>query len=325
MNYKGIDLNDDDLIKILESIGLTHIKNGTNEIKFSWSPNSNPNGSCLFKKTLRFVHWSENLNGDLIDLIQKKTGYNFIQSKKFIEDVTNKQYNNINIKEDIYREYIKKLPKDSKPKTYPTEMLYEYPNCVSKLFLDDGIGLMAHYVFDIRFDSDSNRILIPIRNIEGNLLGVLGRYNQKDIKGKTPKYLSILQNERKHTLFGIYENKKYLSDTIILVESEKSVMRAFSMGYRNVLALGGVIVNKHKLKLLMKLKPKKVILSLDEGISRDYIVESAKELKSPNPFIKWHVGFIDSNNIGLGKKNCIFDESKDKCKEILSKHIEYIC
>ncbi len=326
MDYKGIDLNDNDLVKILETLGFTNIRVGANEIKFAWRKGSNPNGSCIFKNSFKYVHWSENLTGDIIDLIKEKTGCSFIKAIRFIEDITNKKYNKKLTKEVNYvDEFIKSLPKKIEKDIIDKDILLQYPRCTSKLFLEDGIGLLAHDIFDIRFDDDTNRILIPIRDENGDLLGILGRYNKKNIIGKIPKYLSIIPHERKYTLFGLYENKGHLSDTIILVESEKSVMRAFSMGYRNVLALGGLLVNQYKRRIFLKLKPKKIILALDEGISREYIIESAKTLISPSPLIKWHVGFIDSNKAGLGEKNCIFDESKEKCENILKNNIEYIC
>lgn len=324
MNYKNIDLSDDDLIKILQHIGCTHITNGQNEIKFAWYESSNPNGACLFKNSFRYVYWSKNISGDLIDLIERKVGCNFIKAKNLISEITNKQYKD-NIKTDDYINYVHKIKKQLLIKSYSLEEIQKYPHCISKLFIEDGIGLLAHYKFDIRFDIDSNRIVFPIRDIDGNLLGILGRYNKKNIDNNIPKYLSILPYERKYFLFGLYENKDYLKHTIILVESEKSVMRAFSMGYRNVVALGGLFINEYKLKMILKLKPKYVILALDEGLTDEYIIKTAKELKSPNPFIKWHVGYIPSNHIGLGNKNCIFDETKEKCDYILKNEIKYIC
>lgn len=325
MNYKGIELTDEDIIKILEYVECKNISNLKNEIKFSWKEGSNPNGCCFFKSNMRYVYWSKNISGDLIDLIQQKTKCGFIEAKNLISKITNKEYSKVVVQKDYYLDYLSGLKKNTIKKYYSISEIKKYPHCISKLFIDDGVGLLAHYYFDIRFDIDSNRIVFPIRDIDGNLLGILGRYNEKNIKGTIPKYLSILPYERKFTLFGIYENKDFLNDTIILVESEKSVMRAFSMGYRNVLALGGLFINEHKINLLLKLKPKTIILALDEGLKTEYIIETAKNLKSPNPFIQWHIGYIDSNNVGLGKKNCIFDESKNKCKEILSKHINYIC
>lgn len=324
MDYKNINLDDNDLIKILQCIGCTHMINRQNEIKFAWYEGANPNGACLFKNSFRYVYWSKNISGDLIDLIQKKVGCNFVKAKNLILEITNKQYKE-DIKTNDYLNYIHRLKKGVEVKEYPNSEIEKYPRCISKLFIEDGIGLLAHDKFDVRFDADSNRIVFPIRGVNGELLGVLGRYNKKNVENNIPKYLSILPYERRYCLFGLYENRQYLKDTIILVESEKSVMRAFSMGFRNVVALGGLFVNEYKLKMILKLKPKYVILALDEGLKDEYIIKTAKELKSPNPFIKWHVGYISSNNVGLGNKNCIFDETKDKCNYILKNEIKYIC
>ena len=321
MVYKGIKFSEDDILKILQTINLTNISNNTNEFKFSWYKDSNPSGACLFKKTLRYVYWSKNQSGDLIDLVMKKANIGFLEAKQLIESIVNKTFSdNRYIKENPYQEFLSTIKRsNNNPNTYNYSLYEQYPNCISKLFLDDGIGLLAHDVFDIRFDDESNRIIFPIRDMDGNLLGILGRYNKRNVDKRIPKYLPILNYERHYELFGIYENKDFLHDTIILVESEKSVMKAFSMGYRNVLALGGSYISPQKKKILLKLSPKSVILALDEGLLDDHIKDVAKSLISSNPFIKWHVGYIPSNNVDLGEKNCIFDESKEKCQNILKK------
>lgn len=319
MRYKNIEFTSQEIIFLLEQLGFTNITEHFNLFQFSWYEGANPKGSCLYKNNLKFTYWSKNLYGDLIDLITYKKKCSFNQALYIFYQLTNKisiDFSDAN----IYNKILNKIKKRDYV-VYGNEVLNYYEPCISQLFLKDDVGLLAQSFFDIRIDKESNRIVFPIKDINGNIVGILGRYNTNDVPIHIAKYLPILIYDRKFFLFGAYENKDYLHDTIILVESEKSVMKAFSKGYRNVVALGGNYFNSEKLNILYELKPKKVILALDEGLNDEHIRETAKSLISPNPFIKWKVGYIESNYVGLGHKNCIFDETLDKCKYILDNNV----
>lgn len=323
--YNDVELSKDDIFNLLSNLGCCNIKEYPREFKFSWYEGANPMGSCLFKKNMRFHYWSKNISGDILDLIQHKLGCTYSESKQIFKNITNKTYKKSK-NTNIYLSYLSELSEKEDIPIYDYSFYTDnYPSCFSKLLMEDGIGLYAQSHFDIRFDEMSNRICFPVRDLKGNLVGVLGRYNEKDVPNTIAKYLPLVLYEKRYILFGAYENRDYIKDTLILVESEKSVIKAFSMGYRNVVALGGVVVNEHKLQALMQIAPKRVILALDEGIRDDIIKDLAKRLISPNPFIKWHVGYIPSNDVGLGRKNCIFDESKEICYNIINDKVNYIC
>ena len=329
MRFKNIEFSEEKLIEFLTHLGFTNVTNNKDYINFSWYDGANPKGSCIYKDSLIFKYWSKNKSGDLIDLISHKMSCETRQSFKILQrffktKIVSKDYSQEDGIESVVSLINNIKNTYSTYPIYPDSILNKYDDCISSLFLADGVGYLSQCFWDIKYDEESGRICFPVRDIDGNVVGVLGRWNEKEVSKGIAKYLPVLRYDKHNFLFGAYENKDFLHDKIYIVESEKSVMRAFSLGYRNVLAIGGNYISPKHIDILYRLTPSEVILALDEGILDNYIIEQAKSLKSTNPFVSWHVGYLKSNQCGLPHKYCVFDLPKDECEKILKNNIEFI-
>ena len=324
MQFKNLKFTEEKILKLLESLDFHNIKSYEKEIKFSWSINSNPNGCCLFKNSLYFTYWSKNLKGDLIELIKNKLECTYRESFLFLERFMKEKINGVVKKQETcYSKFIAQLEsmqEEDDYDVYDEKILCDYRSTVSELFLQDGIGSFSQFYFGIVYDPESTRIGIPIRDIHGDLVGVLGRYNKKHVDGNSAKYLPIIPYKKHLFLFGLYENMKSIKEdkTLYIVESEKSVLRAFSLGFRNVVALGTCRVNHSQKALIEELGVEKVVLLLDEGLEDDYYKSVANSLISNSKLFAYNVFYINANDCGLGRKNCIFDEDEEKIKYILN-------
>lgn len=326
MQFKNIEFTETQLESLLSELGFKNISNHGSEYRMSWADGSNPNGTVLFKDNLKFIHWSTGDKGDIIDMISKKLSLSIKESFKILERFLKSKI--VSIKKDdniamLLLDLSYSHNKDEYP-VYPESCLDIYVNCVSKLFLEDGIGLLSQAFFDIKYCIEDERVVFPARDDMGRIVGVLGRFNCKECPKNIAKYLPLIPYKKHRFLFGLYENREFLQGTVIIVESEKSVMKAFSMGYRNVIALGGMMLSQEQLDLIDSLNPSEVILALDEGVDEEHIKKTAKQLISANPFVSRHVGYIPSNDVGLGNKNCIFDEEENLCKHILEEEVKWI-
>ena len=325
MQFKNLTFTEEKILQLLESLGFHNIKSNEKEIKFSWSINSNPNGCCLFKSNLYFTYWSKNLKGDLIELIKNKLECTYRESFLFLERFTKEKISSGVVakkQETCYSKFLSQLESmqdENEYEIYDEKILCDYRTTVSELFLRDGIGIFSQFYFGLVYDQESTRIGIPIRDINGNLVGILGRYNKKHVDGNSAKYLPIIPYKKHLFLFGLYENKENIKKDKVLyiVESEKSVLRAFSLGFRNVVALGTCRVNHSQKSLIEELGVEKVILLLDEGLEDEYYKSVANSLISDSKLFAYKVFYINSNDCGLGKKNCVFDEDEEKIKYIL--------
>ncbi|WMY97469.1 MAG: DNA primase [Arsenophonus sp.] len=99
-----------------------------------------------------------------------------------------------------------------------------------------------------------NRIIFPIHNEKGNVIGFGGR----TINQTNPKYINSKETKLFHknqNLYGLYEltkkNKKI--DQILLVEGYMDVITLVQFGIKNVVALLGTAINAYHIKLLFKI------------------------------------------------------------------------
>ena len=137
-------------------------------------------------------------------------------------------------------------------------------------------------MFHIGYDYRSRRITIPWFTLEGELLGVMGRAYY-DAYGDF-KYFPLLRFKKHHSLYGIYENKKYIENSrVYILESEKSVLQLHTMGLHNAVALGGNSIDNYRLSLLEKLNVQEIIFAYDEGLD---IETQKRALKTAKKYFK---------------------------------------
>lgn len=322
MNFKSVFVDNVDLIeRLLLELNFAHVKYNKDGFRFGFDDYSNPTAMVLNPSNLKFIDFRNNKSGDILDLICYKLEISISSGLSWLTKFLGVGVS-FDSNEDPFRRLIKEIKDDIEDSIELTEYddseLNPYPKIFSKLFEDDGIGLLPQIIFDIRYNDEEERVLIPIRNEEGKLVGAIGRLNQRNVPKGVAKYLPTIRYPKARVLYGMWENRDFLNDTMIIVESEKSVIKAAQYGYRNVVALGGNRLSDHHLSLIKRLNPKRVILMLDKGLRNEHILTQRDRLFSKNPFTRINVGYIDSNNIGIlpDKANC-FDLDKEDCKKVL--------
>lgn len=107
------------------------------------------------------------------------------------------------------------------------------------------------------YDIYKNRIMFPLYDLEGNVVGFSGRiYNQKN----ESKYINTKETEifkKGELLYNYHIAKKEArkEKNIIVVEGFMDVIRLSTIGIVNVVATMGTAVTKHQLNLIQKLAP----------------------------------------------------------------------
>ena len=109
-----------------------------------------------------------------------------------------------------------------------------------------------------------NRILFPIHNDEGRVVGFTGRVYESD---STPKYLNSRETKlfRKGNILFNYHRARdavRLAKRVILVEGNMDAIRMYASGFKNTIALMGTSLTHDQIVLLKKLRVP-VILMLD--------------------------------------------------------------
>ena len=217
-------------------------------------------------------------------------GYDFSEEKKdhlaFLSPIREKR------KARSYRN-TSNINKKNEPIDIDTHfvMYDDYPHI---RFVQDGIRAKTQREFGVMFDRDSERIVFPIHNTDGQVVGVKGRYVGSDI---------ITEHERKY-IFMYYPFDKSLElynyhraishilekKEVIVFESEKSCMLAWQYGYKHTVSTMGYELSPYQSYLLRKMGVN-IIFAYDKGVEIDFIKKQMGSIKTRMCF------YIDSNSV----------------------------
>ena len=322
--------SEDKIINILEKLDCNKIhKVKENEIRFGIDEDSSGSANSLMIDTLYYKSFSRGVSGDILTLTSELKGVTLGEAIKWLakELEIKDEYNNIQQKlpfGSFWKQYSKVNDNDEdEPVTYPMSKIEKYEKAVSKMWIDDGISALTQEYFDIRFDHETNRISIPWFDECSELVGCMGRINKLELEDFEMKYYPLIAFAKSKVLYGFNVNYKHIleKNCVIIVESEKSVLKARDMGLNNVVALGGNNVSKRHERLIKSMYCD-VIIALDEGLELNHCIEQANKLKIRNPFFSNNVFVLDSE--GLPSKSCIFDLDKEVVKKSLEERLIYI-
>src|SRR5258708_36161228 len=114
------------------------------------------------------------------------------------------------------------------------------------------------------YDRFRNRLVIPICDVRGQVIGFGARALKAD---DNPKYLNSPQTalfDKGATLFGLHLARRTIreSETAVIVEGYMDAIQAHQGGFRNVVAQMGTALTEPQLKQLSKYA-RRLILALD--------------------------------------------------------------
>ncbi|MBE2201394.1 MAG: DNA primase [Anaerolinea sp.] len=115
-----------------------------------------------------------------------------------------------------------------------------------------------------RYDRFRNRLMIPIRDVNGRVVGFGARTLDKD---GLPKYLNSPQTalfDKSSLLYGLDTAKRHIREArqVVIVEGYMDVMQGWQHGYRNLVAQMGTALTEPQLQAL-KRYTKRFVLALD--------------------------------------------------------------
>lgn len=165
----------------------------------------------------------------------------------------------------------KKQTKISQSKALPDDYMLRYEKNADKLAVweAEGISKASLERFQVAYDSFSDRLVYPIRNVSGEIVNVGARTLDPDWKQKKLRKYSYLfsWDGGMNTVFGLAENKAEIlqKKEVIIFEGAKSVMIAYSWGIRNCGALLTSHLSQFQMKILAKIGVR-VVFALDKEI-----------------------------------------------------------
>ena len=221
----------------------------------------------------------------LYDFIMEMENITFLEAVDFVKD-----FFNINRVQRGFGRREKPKPREipKKKEVDYNEVLAEYDNGILNTFLDyhavewlhEGISNETMNKYEIKFDLDSEGIIIPHRDKDGRLIGIRQRNlnkRQLELKRKYVPYTSsrnrvIYRHSLGKNLYGLNINKEKITENKMCViwESEKSVLKMDSIyGNNPSVCVGGSSISEYQLNLLKVLGCERIYIAFDNELSDD--------------------------------------------------------
>ena len=206
-------------------------------------------------------------------------------------------------------------------------------------WLNDGVSRESMDRYEIGYYAESNQITIPHRDLQGQLIGIRGRYLDKEDIENIGKYVPIklnghiLSHSLGSVLYGAWVTKDKIKECrkALVVEGEKSCLKAYSMFHDNsyvVATCGSSISLTHQKILLNELGIEELIYMPDKDYKGDHDSFAAeawfqKQKKKLAPFVPYCKVYLmaDVDDTWDYKSNAFDFNDKDKFIEEYDKKI----
>lgn len=285
-------LNRELLPDILSELGCHHIVDRGEYITCGNKDGDNPRSVVVYKNEyISCTNYTRQITKDgratdVFDLISYFNDCTFAESMRFVCEIAGIDYygERKSLPEDlnILKMLVYDLPRsdgieeDATPLTpIPNEILDYFLPYGNKMWTDEGISLVTQSEFGIAYDPHTNYIAIPIYDALGSLVGVKGRYFGEPDDYHS-KYMYIENCNKSKVLYGYWQNKDCIkhSSHLIVVESEKSVLKLAEYGFRNVVSTGGKTISKHQVELIARTGCSP-IFAFDKDVQEDELKQIA--------------------------------------------------
>lgn len=315
--------NPDLIITVLVKLGFPEDKIKYHaSSKYITSPRPDPEannmmGFMIYCESLWYKFNTRSGKGNIYTLVMDMKKISFPQAVKQIAKWIGyeiKEDNNVSLPfGGFYKSFIPRHEErlDTELETYDPKILP--PQACNLRFRKDGISYDTQQKFDLRFDLEDNSILIPIYNINNELVGCKARINED--APISHKYWAKLPFSKTSVVYGISQNYKSIVSKrkVIIFEAEKSVMQCFDFGCHIAVAVMGHDISKAQAKIIKSLMCDEIIIAFDEGVSECEIKKAAKMVYMKN-FNK--VSYL-YGGLPKGSKKSPSDLGKDQFQKLV--------
>ena len=276
---------------------------------------------------LYVTDYARNISKDLFSYISEQRLVDFKDIIGVVRNILGiDDFGLFNESRGIFGGFYEKIRKRSEysVRTYDESVLDKYIPLANKRFVNDNISIAAQQFFGIRYDVESQGIVIPIHNQIGELIGAKVRCNYEVQDGEM-KYYYLIPCQASQTLYGYSQNYNYLTNNIIYIyEAEKSIMQCFSYGIRNCVALGSGSISRKQVRMLLELNPKKIIFMHDVGYDLENILRNINMVKNYSRFSEVELGYWDFFDRLYDNKVSASDLGKKELLRIMDTEIKMI-
>ena len=330
--------------QIMQALGIpSYSENSTQIIYYTGDKNVDPyKGSpklYFYKDTSIYVGMTAGRSYDIISLVQTRLALlkqpcSFLDACQFILDTTNINPDSISrVKKEghVYdwsnlERFVRVRKYGNQLSEYNRNIIDTLPPLYPQAWIDEGISEETMDKYQIRYYERCNQTVIPCFDDEARLVGVRVRNWDKD-RVEQAKYMPLVTLDGQcykfntnQVFYGINYNKPEIERTgkVIIVESEKAVMKLDTYMGRHNIALGmyGSNLGIQRRNQLLKMGVNTVSYVVDNdfiGQDDEFFEQWREKIRH---FIKLWDGFcrveIVWDNLGLlGPKENATDRTKE--------------
>lgn len=288
-------MNSSDIIRLMEKLGVPEsmIKYGNNSLIFptichNEMSNDPSHKLYYYEATKRFYCYTNCKSMSVFDFIIKvyqTRGYKieFREAYNILDEIVSKRIKNgfaiLSNPKPLIPDKIEKNWEEQLPvyNHHILECFTQQPRFLD-VWMSEGIDYDVLVEFGVRFDMVRNRIVFPILDRNGRLVGIRVRnFNQDDLDSGR-KYMPLWHNEELYNcpkmmvVYGYYQNKAVIKKLkeVIVFEAEKSVLKYGSCFTQNKsVAVGGSSFSQYHGIILKDAGVTKIVLAFDNDYSED--------------------------------------------------------
>lgn len=275
-------LTDKNIIELVEDIGGDYSEQlSTDEyILFSsilyhkQQANEHSYKMYYYRETKQFHDYKLGESFDIFELIQRIKGYKLPQAKDYICSFCGFKQQLSIAQKPCYQwtsDFTTLFEREVKvvvDKKYNKDILKIFEKKYHISWINENITKEAMDKYNILYEY--NKIIIPVKNINGELIGIRYRTLKSDDAFKYKPYTDYCgityTFKTRNTFYGLYENAENIRNAkeVILFESEKSVLQCESYLDKNIsLALFGKELSQQKIGILLSLGVRIVNIGID--------------------------------------------------------------
>ena len=330
----------DDIIKIMGSLGVDVVRETNDFLIFpTICHNGSSNKLYYYKESKTFYCYSHCGNMSLFDMIMRVKKYEFKDAFKYVKTFSSgggihgfyKPYRKTSLGDVI----IESLPVINKPFLFK---MYSDNIKLMKEWSDEGITENALRKFNIRFDMEGNRMIIPHMNQDGQCVGIRVRnFDPKDIK--RAKYMPLFYDDNCYShplgsnLYGLNISKHNIEKykKCVVFESEKSCLKYESLyPNRNIsVAICGSNFSNQQKKMLLNLGVEEIVLAMDRQYKHENDEEGVnwkskiiKNLKGLEDYCQCSFVWDNDRDRLLEYKDAPIDKGKEIFEKLLKNRIQ---
>lgn len=211
--------------------------------------------------------------------------------------------------------------KHGKQSVFPDNCMEKFEKREDKLMVweREGISRASLDKFQVYYDEFSDRLVYPIKNLDGKIVNIGGRTLDPEWKAKKlRKYTYFAGWTEMNVLYGLYDNLESIvkKKEIIIFEGCKSVLLADTWGIHNTSAILTSHLNNQQFKILAKLGCR-VVFALDKDVK----IRDDHNIKKLKRYV--NVEYIYDATDLTSEKDSPVDKGQETFTLLYNKRIKY--